>query len=88
MMNLLSTQGDCIKIYPNPFKSSVAVSFTNPDNISKIGIYDISGNLIACPGKVAGRKYMCDGTGLTAGIYLVQVKAGEKQYTRRIFFMR
>jgi hypothetical protein len=80
-------------VYPNPFNSSVTISFTlsNPGNVN-LYIYDILGRKIANPineylpsGKY---NYVFTATRLASGVYLYRVSSGQYVSTGRMTLLR
>jgi aryl-phospho-beta-D-glucosidase BglC (GH1 family) len=62
-----------VELYPNPFKSVITLSISNPDKINRIVIYDLLGKEVESVEKSAIKSSMILGTSLKSGAYLVQV---------------
>ncbi|MDG1824225.1 MAG: T9SS type A sorting domain-containing protein [Flavobacteriaceae bacterium] len=72
---------DDFKIYPNPVSNRVSVSAA--ESIDNMRIYDLSGRLVkqASPHKAA---FSVDVSGLSKGVYLVKLNAGDREATTKM----
>jgi len=72
-----------LSAYPNPFNS--VISITAPEGVG-IEIFDINGRSIATlPG---GEQVWQPEPSVGSGIYLVRAKAGEKEFTKRVVYLK
>ena len=84
--------------YPNPFNPSTTISFDVPVEASAIGgatslqIFNIKGQLVETlinkhmePGT---HKLQWNPTNISSGIYIVQLKAGEKVFNQKITYIK
>jgi hypothetical protein len=79
--------------YPNPFNPSTSFSYSLPQASSvNLGIYDISGRLVAnlVDGLMSAgtHEITFDASDLTSGIYLVRMNAGEFTATTKMVLMK
>jgi len=77
------------KVYPNPTQSICNISYyLSEDSHVSINIYDITGKIVNSrvnEFKTAGKQqYVWNASGMPAGIYFVQVRAGNKVTTRKM----
>ena len=86
-------QSYSLGIYPNPFNSSLSISYT----IAKasdifIDIYDLTGNMVTelvNEHQEAGYySALWNGENIPSGIYFVRLKAGEQTITKRAILMK
>jgi hypothetical protein len=81
--------------YPNPFNPSTTISFDIPDatdrNIS-LHIYDITGKLVeTLVNKVlpsGSHTVTWDPKNLSSGLYIVQLKVGNKAFNQKLTFLK
>ncbi|MBK9227380.1 MAG: T9SS type A sorting domain-containing protein [Ignavibacteria bacterium] len=79
--------------YPNPFNPVTNIRYDlQQDNFVTIRVYDVLGKEVVTlvnQNKQAG-KYLISfkGTGLSSGIYLYKIKAGEYEHTRRMTLLK
>ena len=79
--------------YPNPFNPVTNIRYDlQQDNFVTIRVYDVLGKEVVTlvnENKKAG-KYLIsfNGTGLSSGIYLYKIKAGEYEHTRRMTLLK
>ncbi len=81
--------------YPNPFNPSTTISFDIPAQThsnASLRIYDITGRLVAtlvdeqlAPGT---HTLQWQPVNLSSGLYIVQLKAGEKIFNQKITFIK
>ncbi|MBM3329604.1 MAG: choice-of-anchor D domain-containing protein, partial [Calditrichaeota bacterium] len=79
--------------YPNPFNSTTRLAYGLPEaSRVKVTVYDVAGRAIARVldrEQVAGHYTIAvDGSGLTAGIYLVKVEAGSFSAIRKVMLVK
>jgi hypothetical protein len=75
-----------VYLYPNPARDQVNIIFeTDLENYS-ISILGIKGQRIITEKNISGKEYRMSLSGLTPGIYLLEIKRGG--YTRRIKLVR
>ena len=72
---------DC---YPNPFVSVLSIRVKNYSQPASVRIFDINGQLKATR-RLAGTESELDLSPLPKGVYMVQIRTGSKEYTRRVF---
>lgn len=78
--------GSLVNIYPNPSSGSVNVSVSLPseDDISII-VYDVLGKLLLnSRDRSKGGIYTMNLSGFDAGVYFIEIKAGNNTVTRKI----
>jgi hypothetical protein len=70
-----------LSIYPNPVSNRVSISAS--ESIDRMRIYDLTGKLVkqASPHKAA---FSVDVSGLSKGVYLVKLNAGDRQATTKM----
>jgi hypothetical protein len=78
-----------INIFPNPFNNNATIAFTNPENQEvQITLYNALGQAVNVinKGKIAAGDYTekIDGTHLPAGVYFVNITAGETSITKKV----
>lgn len=76
-------------VFPNPFNNIATISFNNTENqIVIISVFDAFGKQITQinKGELAAGNYteQLDGTNLPAGIYLVNITAGNNSITKKV----
>jgi len=79
--------------FPNPFNSTTRLNYDLPENTNaRIQVFDLSGRLVTTliNGKYeAGHHQVTwDATGLSTGIYLVLMKAGEYEAVRKVTLLK
>lgn len=62
-----------IEIYPNPFKTEINLTISNPEEINRIVIYDLLGKPVEIIGKPVINSSMLIGSSLHSGAYIAQV---------------
>lgn len=62
-----------MEIYPNPFKTEINLSISNPEEITRIVIYDLMGKQVETIGKPAIKSSMLIGSSLQSGAHVVKV---------------
>ena len=77
----LKMQNDELRIYPNPAANRVQVTYI--DNITNIIAYDVLGKEV-----LSTKEKDIDVSGLTEGVYFVQVKTSEGTLTKKIIVQR
>jgi serine protease len=82
-----------IQVYPNPFKDNASVNFflAQPEDV-KINLADITGRNVftLLDGKLSGGEHQVNisGKNLESGIYLVKMKAGSIEETRKLILVK
>jgi len=79
---LLQAEQD-LKVYPNPTENSINISTVSENNMDFIKVYSMSGQLVYSnynPTKAIN----VDLSGLSTGVYLVQVQIGDKILTQKV----
>ena len=81
------------KVYPNPFNSITNISFNiDRSGVYNLVVYDLMGRRIAgqvMDLKAVGRHYYrFDGRNLSSGTYLIRIKNGNRQVTRKVLFLK
>jgi hypothetical protein len=81
--------------YPNPFNPSTTISFDIPDATDRntsLHIYDITGKLVETlvngTVPVGTHTITWDPKNLSAGLYIVQLKAGNKTFNQKLTFLK
>jgi hypothetical protein len=79
--------------YPNPFNTSVTITFYLPSTTNvKLTVYDITGRVVTIidPGHLTlgSNNVEWDASGQASGIYFVQFKAGDFAQTQKILLLR
>ncbi|NUM71627.1 MAG: T9SS type A sorting domain-containing protein, partial [Ignavibacteriaceae bacterium] len=79
--------------YPNPFNPSTRIRFSLPESaFTEIMLYNVSGEMmrVVQSGYLGAGNYSVDfdGTGLSSGIYLLNVRAGKKEKTIKMLLMK
>jgi len=84
-----------LSVSPNPFRTSVQISVSGvdqlPASLMSVRIYDMRGALISA--LTAGNKALAQGISwnasrLTAGVYVVQVRANGKVLSKKISLVK
>ena len=65
--------GNEMEIYPNPFKTEINLSISNPEEVNRIEIYDLLGKQVETIGKPVIKSSMVIGSSLQPGAYIAQV---------------
>lgn len=79
--------------YPNPFNPITLIQFTlsEPENV-RLVVYDVMGRevtrLVDAPMEAGEHKVRFDGTGLSSGIYIYRIQAGDFVQSRRMTFIK
>ncbi len=85
------------KPYPNPFNASTTISFTLPvQSEVRLDVFDISGrNVTSHQPPAASSQYppgthhiQFDASGLSSGVYIVRLEAGEHKANQKIVLMK
>ena len=84
LSNQESGKHPVIECYPSPFSTNLTVRVENWDVPLVAKIYDINGQLKASS-QLTRKETSFDLTGLTKGVYMVQIQGGGKEQTRRVF---
>lgn len=66
-----------IKLYPNPFTSTINLSFNNPDKIKRISIFDTMGRQVEFIGHSAINSPLALGSSLDPNMYIVKVSGAD-----------
>jgi len=81
--------------YPNPFNPSTTISFDIPDATNRntsLHIYDITGKLVEAlvngTVPVGTHTITWDPKNLSSGLYIVQLKAGNKTFNQKLTFLK
>jgi hypothetical protein len=88
-----------VACYPNPFNPVVVISWANSGiagaihesplhNAPKLAIYDTRGRMVHNTGNVNTGHYTWNATGLPAGVYLIQVKAGKRTFIKKTTLLK
>jgi len=84
-----------LRSYPNPFNSSTVIKFTLPERVGyRLGVYDIAGRLVSeFKGEgVAGENSLIWDVsrqeGVSSGVYLYSLKAGEQSAEGKVTLLR
>jgi hypothetical protein len=88
-----SISNSVVSINPNPFNPTSIISYElQTSSRVSLNIFDISGRLVAILidgwREAGSHEVTFDGSGLAAGIYLVNMKAGEFTATQKIVLLR
>jgi len=81
-------------VYPNPAKNTITINFANADSKSySVEITNVLGQLIYSESNLNDCSFpvtfkTIDVSGLENGTYLVSVKAGEKQYQKKVIIAK
>ncbi len=76
-----------IKMYPNPASSVLFVDAPSLEDTAEVKMYDLTGNLVL-ETTLQGQASRIDVSGLTGGIYLVEVITANERNTRRVSIIR
>jgi len=71
-INTNSLADNSVQIYPNPFKNSTTISFSNEQENTTITVVDVVGNKISST-KFSGRELVLEKGNMQAGVYFVQI---------------
>jgi len=79
--------------YPNPFNPSTTINFSLPqNNFVSLKVYDMSGKeiktLISSLLSTGEYKYTFEGSGLSSGMYIYKLSAGDFTETRRMTLIK
>jgi len=81
--------------YPNPFNPSTTISFDIPDAVDRntsLHVYDITGKLVETLVNgivpVGTHTITWDPKNLSAGLYIVQLKVGNKTFNQKLTFLK
>jgi hypothetical protein len=79
--------------HPNPFRGRVVLRYELPEaSAVRLAVYDLLGREVAVlvdkEVEVGRHEAAFDGRGLAAGVYVVQMAAGERAFTRRLTLLR
>ena len=79
--------------YPNPFNPSTSISFSLPEaGIVSIKIYDAMGRevrtLVNGQRQAGAHNVVFDGSGLSSGVYVYKITAGDYTATRKMVLMK
>lgn len=91
--NILPDNFSLEQNYPNPFNPATTIAYKLPKNsLVTIKIYDLSGRLISTlvnENKTAGTyETRFNASGLSSGVYLYEMKAGDFKETRKLVFLK
>ncbi len=80
-----------VKVYPNPFKSAVNISFSSQKAVSgKVEVYDISGKRVASiyQGELKSglNEFRWRPVNTIESVFFVKITAGEKSVTKKIIY--
>lgn len=67
---------------PNPATHTITVSFDSSIDDALLNIYDLTGRLIAQPGKIINGQHIA--IDVPAGTYIVELMAGEKSFKQKL----
>ena len=84
--------------YPNPFNPSTIISYNIPENADvMLSIYDMRGRMIKSlinKNQTAGR-YLVEwnatddyGSNVSAGVYIYQLRSGDKTFSQKMVLMK
>jgi len=85
--NKIKNQGNIFKISPNPFNSSIKITYPKSKG-SSLTIYNSSGKLIKTLSTNTWNGQDSHGNQVPSGIYLIQLKANDQVYNRRVSLVR
>jgi hypothetical protein len=79
--------------YPNPFNPSTTIRYTVPgESFVSISLYDLSGRLVASlvRGRHSAGSYSIkfDASGLTSGVYVYAMRAGEFRQSKKCLLLQ
>jgi hypothetical protein len=66
-----------IKLYPNPFTSTIHLTVDNPDKIMRISIFDTMGRQVEVIGHSAINSPVALGSSLDPNIYIIKVAGAD-----------
>jgi len=83
-------------VYPNPFNSSVILSFDIPPVVTRlitsVQVYDINGRLVETlldePLKPGSYKYTWSPVEIPSGVYFLKLSTGTQGFTRKITYVK
>ncbi len=75
-----------LSCYPNPFNSSAVLTLDNP-RAADIGIYDISGRLLARL-KMENGRAIWEASGVSSGIYFARLESGSRSESLRLVLQK
>lgn len=74
-----------VTIMPNPMKESAIVRFDNPANEEVlIQLFDLTGKVQMQMAGIRGTQYTIDRKNLTAGMYIIEVRIGQRRTTAKL----
>ncbi|HEY5509317.1 MAG TPA: cellulase family glycosylhydrolase [Paludibacter sp.] len=75
-----------LKLYPNPFTTTLNLKVDNPADIDRITVFDMMGRQVEAIGHSAVNSSLTLGTSLNSGIYIVQITG--KDWTKSIKILK
>ncbi len=93
-IDLIDGQGDLfLECFPNPFNSRISIRYKlNQTEKVQVAVYDHSGRMVE---KIMDGEQSAERVHLkwnpntsTSGVYLIQLKVGEKKFNRRVVFLK
>jgi len=78
-----------VTCYPNPFNSTFNIDLTNVDKVSKIRIFDISGNeVVTIDNAVPSTVKTISTSHLNSGVYLIDVQTRDGVYGEKVVLIK
>ncbi len=81
------------KIYPNPTKGLLKISFGSPDNrFVTVKLYDVAGREVETvfngKAKIGMNEYSVSPKNLSAGVYFMKIETNDYKKTEKVVFLR
>lgn len=83
-INELSYDNDKISVYPNPASTSLTVNLSNVTGEVTVELYNMIGEKVKSVGGIKNDKVMISRDGLKNGVYMLNVRANGKLYSKRV----
>ena len=84
-MGVSENIADSFVVYPNPASGTVNLLFTeSTTDTVNVTVTDLSGKTVVSKNVSTNGDAMLDVSSLSSGMYFINVKAGEKQQTKKL----
>lgn len=77
-----------LRVFPNPSQNQMSINYVGSDAkpIDEIRVMDVSGRLVQHHTSVNAREFQIERGNLTTGLYLLQIRVGDKFANKKIMF--
>ena len=83
-----STNESNVKIFPNPFNPVINISYSGQTDPVEMAIYTITGSLVKTFRARKKAQVVWDASGYASGLYILKVRDGNNQHTRKLMLQR